>query len=260
MRGVTGSRVGATGPRCRPPEAPVYGRRVSGRSCRRATRSSRARWSSTEPGSVPRSLPASSQVRSRSASSAAGWRAKRAASSAGSGPPWRTRLAREPADSRSTVGGVDRAAVALGQHVQGDRRGHPGGEEAGQVPRSAGLVTGVDLGVDVAAPCGVHHQEVAHVVEQGGGDQLVGRAVGSGAGRGLEGVRGLAQRLVVVLRAPLAVEVEDLVDRRGLARRACGRHLAHQTSRPWKSPMSDTWTRLAPVAARPAAKRARFSS
>ena len=64
---------------------------------------------------------------------------------------------RQPVDR----GGVDRAAVALGQHVQAIGAVTVGGEEAGQVPGPAGLVTGVDLGVDVAAPCGVHHQEVA---------------------------------------------------------------------------------------------------
>jgi subtilisin-like proprotein convertase family protein len=47
---------------------------------------------------------------------------------------------------------VDRAAVALGRHVQGDRAGDRGPEGAGQVAGAARLVGEVDLGLAVGAP------------------------------------------------------------------------------------------------------------
>ena len=98
--------------------------------------------------------------------------------------------------------------------------------------------------IRVEAGAGGQLQQVADVVQQGGGDERVGRAVGGGEGGGLQRVVELGDLLVVPIEPVLLEQRDDVGDRPRCVLVGLGR--AHRTGRPWKSPMSDTCTWSSP--------------
>ena len=147
------------------------------------------------------------------------------------------------------VGRVDGAAVPLGRHVQRDGPSDRGREDGGEPPGATALVAEVLVRLPVGHAALAQLQKMADVVEQGGGDERVVGPVAHGQGGRLQRVVQLGHVLVVALGAPPLEQVEHLVDVGG----------GHQTERPWKSLMSETWT--LPSARPPSAvKRASFSA
>ena len=123
----------------------------------------------------PSTLPPSSQPRRRTASAWAGLRSNAADLGGRHRPALADEAGGGPGGEAVVVGGLDGAAVALGRHVQGDRSGDRRREDRGEPAGAAALVAEVDVDRAVGGAAVAQLEQVADVVEQRGGDQLVGR-------------------------------------------------------------------------------------